>query len=109
MLLLFYTCRYFKNHIFFFNIYSSCSGKRGILKSNGLKIAYLSGVDGETNQTCNETVFSPDDVQFIRDSCVKNEDFKGVDLLLTYEWPADICKNETQNNLVSDACITFAL
>lgn len=74
-----------------------------------MKIAYLSGVDGETNQTCNETVFSPDDVQFIRDSCVKNEDFKGVDLLLTYEWPADICKNETQNNLVSDACITFAL
>lgn len=74
-------------------------GKRGILKSNGLKIAYLSGVDGETNQNCNETVFSPDDVQFIRDSCVKNEDFKGVDLLLTYEWPADICKNETQNNL----------
>ncbi|KAI5727263.1 hypothetical protein M8J76_017198 [Diaphorina citri] len=74
-------------------------GNRGILKSNGLKIAYLSGVDGETNQSDSHVQFTPDDVQFIRDSCVKNADFKGVDLLLTYEWPSEVVNHETRENV----------
>ncbi|KAL1455394.1 hypothetical protein WDU94_009490 [Cyamophila willieti] len=74
-------------------------GNRGILKSNGLKIAYLSGVDAELTEDPLFVKYSPDDVQFIRDNCVKNEDFKGVDLLLTYDWPSGVGTCETKNNL----------
>lgn len=77
------------------------AGNRGILKSNGLTIAYIGGVDGETIQGSSYTTYTPDDVQFIRDSCMKHHDFKGVDVLLTYEWPADVGSHD-RNTLVRE-------
>lgn len=66
-------------------------GKRGLYNaSSGLKIAYLSGVEGDTSKSQN-CFFDEKDVVAVRNSCLKGQpSFRGVDFLLTSAWPQDI-------------------
>ncbi|XP_059486159.1 CWF19-like protein 1 [Neocloeon triangulifer] len=61
-------------------------GKRGLFSSSeGLKIAYLSGKEGAKSDSC---TFTAEDVSAVRDSCLRNQsNYKGVDILLTSQWP----------------------
>ncbi|CAH1116499.1 unnamed protein product [Phaedon cochleariae] len=65
-------------------------GKRGLYTdSNGLKIAYISGVSG-TN-TSGSWTFSEKDVTELCDACLRgNPTFRGVDFLLSSQWPSNI-------------------
>ncbi|XP_055624320.1 CWF19-like protein 1 homolog [Toxorhynchites rutilus septentrionalis] len=71
-------------------------GKRGIYcTSSGLKIAYVSGVEADsTGGTVPEWKFTNDDVTVVRDFSVASKsnmgDYRGVDLLVTSQWPAGI-------------------
>ena len=66
-------------------------GKSGLYtSSSGMKIAYLSGVQksSDSPQGCS---FNEDDVTSIRNSCLKGcPAFRGVDILLTAQWPDEI-------------------
>lgn len=70
-------------------------GKRGIYAtSSGLKIAYVSGTEaeGDNPRTVPEWKFTKEDVMAVRDSCFASKsnmgDYRGVDLLLTSQWPS---------------------
>ncbi|XP_058826672.1 CWF19-like protein 1 homolog [Topomyia yanbarensis] len=72
-------------------------GKRGIYStSTGLKIAYVSGTeaDNESGKKVPEWKFTKDDVVAVRDSCFASKsnmgDYRGVDVLLTSQWPIGI-------------------
>lgn len=73
------------------------TGKRGVYTTNtGLIIAYVSGVeDPKLSKECQITA---DDIERVRIACVKNqqESFRGIDVLLTSEWPAGVT-NEDNN------------
>ncbi|CAB3387551.1 Hypothetical predicted protein [Cloeon dipterum] len=61
-------------------------GKRGLFStSEGLKIAYVSGKEGGRSDGC---TFTAEDVTAVRDTCLRNQsNFKGVDILLSSQWP----------------------
>lgn len=66
-------------------------GKRGLyVASTGLKIAYLSGIERQSNE--NQGIcFNEHDVTSIRNGCLKGQpSFRGVDILLTSPWPDGI-------------------
>jgi hypothetical protein len=66
-------------------------GKHGLYtSSSGLKITYLSGVEKNENDP-KECTFDGNDVLALRNSCLKGcPSFRGVDILLTSQWPAGI-------------------
>ena len=60
---------------------------------NGLKIAYISGTAAKDNTTTKCT-FNREDVTALKDVCVtRNTNFRGVDILLTSQWPASVTKH----------------
>lgn len=71
-------------------------GKRGLYTTTGgLKIAYLSGKASTRDAgESNEWTYSKADVIAVRDSCVASKgnmgDFRGIDILLTSQWPYGI-------------------
>lgn len=77
-------------------------GKRGVYAtSSGLKIAYVSGTEADdTPKSVPEWKFIKEDVSAVRDSCIASKsnmgDFRGVDLLVTSQWPAGI-KDDAAN------------
>uniref|UniRef100_A0A0K8TQM9 Cwf19-like C-terminal domain-containing protein n=1 Tax=Tabanus bromius TaxID=304241 RepID=A0A0K8TQM9_TABBR len=82
-------------------------GKRGLYTlSSGVKVAYLSGLE-ETDRTKGmEWTFSKEDAQSVRNSCIASKgsltDYKGVDILVTSQWPQGIDrKKENASKLVS--------
>ena len=66
-------------------------GKRGVyIASSGLKIAYVSGTDSNSPES-KPTCFNESDVVSIRNSCLKGQpSFRGIDILLTSPWSADV-------------------
>lgn len=66
-------------------------GKRGLYTSSaGLRIAYLSGIFAESgdDDVCK---FTTEDATALRDICLKGSSgFRGVDVLLTSQWPSDV-------------------
>ena len=78
-------------------------GKRGLYTiANGIKIAYLSGVQSKEAEK-NDWTFDKDDVVAVRNMCLVNKlglgDYRGVDILLTSQWPAGIevqCDNTSK-------------
>ncbi|XP_071054059.1 CWF19-like protein 1 [Onthophagus taurus] len=72
-------------------------GKRGLyITTNGVKIAYLSGISSQ-NKTTKDFNFSLEEILALKDVCVKdNHDYRGVDILLTSQWPNKV------NNLTKD-------
>lgn len=67
-------------------------GKRGLYSlTNGIKIAYLSGLEKPDDMKCSEFYFEIDDVESVRNSCLVKKsnpnDYRGIDILLTSQWP----------------------
>lgn len=72
-------------------------GRRGILTSSGLKIAYVSGREGSGN----DITFSEKDAIAVRDIAYKSRgksNFTGVDVLLTSEWPKNVTNFDENKN-----------
>ena len=57
--------------------------------STGLQVAYLSGVEGLKHSP---THFTVEDVQALQLPLVSDSKFKGVDILLTSQWPKGVEK-----------------
>lgn len=73
-------------------------GKRGIYTlSSGVKIAYLSGVEA-TGSTAGKHEFTKADIHAVRNSCLVSKscasDYRGVDVLLTSQWPYGLQEKE---------------
>lgn len=72
-------------------------GKRGILKSNGLRIAYVSGLEGTKPDDYH---FTEKDTTAVRDVALKTKDeFVGVDVLLTSEWPKNVTNLDERSSV----------
>uniref|UniRef100_A0A0C9RHR7 Cwf19l1 protein n=1 Tax=Fopius arisanus TaxID=64838 RepID=A0A0C9RHR7_9HYME len=70
-------------------------GKRGLYSAgSGLKIAYISGVQTLQESSTVEAInFTESDVISVRNSCLKGQpSFRGIDILLTSQWPTDVTK-----------------
>uniref|UniRef100_A0A182WLG0 Cwf19-like C-terminal domain-containing protein n=1 Tax=Anopheles minimus TaxID=112268 RepID=A0A182WLG0_9DIPT len=83
-------------------------GKRGVYTtSGGLKIAYLSGIaSGEEPTEGKEWSYGKADAIAVRDSCLASKanmgDFRGIDILLTSQWPFGMQENvKDSSKLVS--------
>ena len=64
-------------------------GRRGILTgSSGLTIAYLSGMEGPESNT----TFQQRDIEALRQPLMADSHFRGVDVLLTSQWPNGVEK-----------------
>ena len=59
--------------------------------SSGLSVAYLSGMEGPSS----DSTFIADDIEALRIPLLSNSQFKGVDILLTSQWPAGVEKYGT--------------
>lgn len=72
-------------------------GKRGVFTCcDGIKIAYVSGTENNTSEECRFTV---KDIEEVYETCVRgNPGYRGVDLLLTSQWPAHICDDDSGKN-----------
>lgn len=65
-------------------------GRRGIFTgASGLQIAYVSGREAQ-QEPAPSHCFSPKDVTALVDPLVCNSKFKGVDILLTSQWPRGV-------------------
>jgi len=79
--------------------FSLCLGRRGLYTgSSGLTVAYLSGV--ETISSAGQAVaddahFTAVDIDDLRQSLTGAVQFRGVDLLLTSQWPRAVDKYAT--------------
>lgn len=72
-----------------------CLGRRGLYTgSSGLTVAYLSGIEtsssGESGTS--DTRFTAVDIDDLRQSLIGIGQFRGVDLLLTSQWPRGVDK-----------------
>lgn len=60
--------------------------------SEGLKVAYVSGTEGDRDAA---TRFTAADVVRVRDSCIKGQpSYRGVDVLLTSQWPQGVTQRD---------------
>lgn len=70
-------------------------GKRGLLSSSGLSIAYLSGTEAHESSP---TKFSKKEVTDLKDivmrSKIASSTFLGVDILLTSAWPRNVINHD---------------
>ncbi|XP_004522648.1 CWF19-like protein 1 homolog [Ceratitis capitata] len=89
-------------------------GKRGLYTlSSGVKIVYLSGLEKpekfKTTDDDENIYFDKDDILSIRNSCIVSKssasDYKGVDVLLTSQWPYGMMEeNQNASKLISFLC-----
>lgn len=74
-------------------------GKRGLYTlSSGLKIAYLSGIEGEASSVWQ---FDKEDVKSVKNSCLCKSllgEYRGIDILLTSQWPKGIYEKESNTS-----------
>lgn len=78
------------------------AGKRGVYSvAGGLKIAYLSGIE-TTDKSYNHYKFNKQDVFDVRDACLQSQsgEYRGVDILLTSQWPSGISNLEVKQVLI---------
>ncbi|XP_023021689.2 CWF19-like protein 1 [Leptinotarsa decemlineata] len=71
-------------------------GKRGVYTdSKGLKIAYISGLSG--TDSVGPWTYSEKEVSELCDVCLKgNPSFRGVDILLSSQWPSNIIAEDSK-------------
>lgn len=73
-------------------------GRRGLYTvSSGLKIAYVSGVEARDSVQNSIYNFRVDDVNAVAESCLAGNntgDYRGVDILITSQWPDGARDNE---------------
>lgn len=69
-------------------------GRRGVYTfSSGLTVAYLGGLEkGSDNVSDPDVRFASVDVDKVRLPFTSNKDFKGIDVLLTSQWPSGVEK-----------------
>jgi len=73
-----------------------CVGRRGLFTgSSGLTVAYLSGVESSGEAAADDAHFAAKDVDDLRQSLAGAGQFRGVDLLLTSQWPRGVDKYAT--------------
>lgn len=66
-------------------------GKRGLYTgTSGLKVAYVSGIEGESGKPSQHHTFKEADVEAVKNICFRGHQFRGVDVLITSPWPKDI-------------------
>lgn len=75
------------------------AGKRGLYTiSSGIKIAYVSGIEGEKS----DWSFDTEDVKAVRNSCFINKtsmgEYRGIDILLTSQWPFGVDDTDPKGN-----------
>uniref|UniRef100_A0A8C7RJQ2 CWF19-like protein 1 n=1 Tax=Oncorhynchus mykiss TaxID=8022 RepID=A0A8C7RJQ2_ONCMY len=65
-------------------------GRRGVFTgASGLQIAYVSGREGQQDPTPAHC-FSPKDLTQLVEPLISNNQFRGVDILLTSQWPRGV-------------------
>ncbi|XP_045569393.1 CWF19-like protein 1 [Salmo salar] len=65
-------------------------GRRGVFSgASGLQIAYVSGREGRLDPTPAHC-FSPEDLHQLVEPLINNNQFRGVDILLTSQWPRGV-------------------
>lgn len=74
-------------------------GRRGLYNvSTGIKIAYVSGLEGKESDTDTEWIFKMEDVKSVRNACLASNntgrEYRGIDILVTSQWPAGTRENE---------------
>ncbi|ESO03967.1 hypothetical protein HELRODRAFT_111895 [Helobdella robusta] len=68
-------------------------GRRGLFRGvSNLSVAFLSGVDQEASNPSSHHQFNADDIKSFEESITSQENFKGVDVFLTSQWPHDVDK-----------------
>ncbi|XP_068145892.1 CWF19-like protein 1 homolog [Drosophila tropicalis] len=77
-------------------------GKRGVYTlSSGVKIAYLSGMEAAGGDAAASHEFTKADIGAVRNSCLVSKncstEYRGVDVLLTSQWPYGIQEKENTN------------
>ncbi|KAK3593978.1 hypothetical protein CHS0354_040718 [Potamilus streckersoni] len=85
-------------------------GMRGnFTGSSGLQLAYLSGVEGSENKG-DKCHFTSDDVKSLIDPIKDDTKFKGVDILITSQWPKNVEKyGTTLEDFDTSSCGSEAL
>lgn len=73
-------------------------GKRGVYtNSSGIKVAYLSGISAD-DATTNAHMYNLEDAVFLKNLC-KRGSSRGVDILITSQWPNDVMKYDPTNKI----------
>ncbi|XP_046585130.1 CWF19-like protein 1 isoform X1 [Haliotis rubra] len=74
-------------------------GRRGrYTGSSGLQIAYLSGIETQ-QQTQDAWQFTKDDILALTGPVVSDKNYRGIDILLTSQWPQSVQKYATPPQL----------
>lgn len=81
-------------------------GKRGLYNlSSGVKVAYLSGNERSKDNSDPEITFTKDDVMAVKNSCLVSKgsmsDYRGIDILVTSQWPEGVQEQENCSKLIS--------
>lgn len=74
-------------------------GRRGLYTvSSGLKIAYVSGIEAPESAESSISNFKADDVKAVANACIASNntagDYRGVDILISSQWPSGVKDNE---------------
>ncbi|KAK0089641.1 hypothetical protein PV325_006351 [Microctonus aethiopoides] len=78
-------------------------GRRGLYSGDsGLKIAYISGIESNDQNLPQQIKLTENDVISLRNSCLKGQpSFRGIDILLSSQWPIDITSNDPNEPKIS--------
>ncbi|XP_002732856.1 CWF19-like protein 1 [Saccoglossus kowalevskii] len=79
-------------------------GKRGVFNSmSGLQVAYISGIEQPSGSSdAKAHHFTDIDVTALIESLTADTNFKGVDVLLTSQWPKGVSQNASQPDGITD-------
>lgn len=74
-------------------------GRRGLYTSSaGVKIAYVSGLESKEKDSSSEWAFNAEDIKSVTNACLASNhsagDYRGVDVLMTSQWPEGVRENE---------------
>ncbi|KAL0964889.1 hypothetical protein UPYG_G00273930 [Umbra pygmaea] len=84
-------------------------GRRGVFTgASGLQIAYVSGREGQQNPAPAHC-FSPKDLTQLVEPLLSNTKFRGVDILLTSQWPRGVWQYASSPEVNTNMCGTTSI
>uniref|UniRef100_A0A674E3U5 CWF19-like protein 1 n=1 Tax=Salmo trutta TaxID=8032 RepID=A0A674E3U5_SALTR len=84
-------------------------GRRGVFSgASGLQIAYVSGREGRQDPTPAHC-FSPKDLSQLVEPLISNNQFRGVDILLTSQWPRGVWQYANSPEVNTKFCGTTSI
>uniref|UniRef100_A0A8K9WP22 CWF19-like protein 1 n=1 Tax=Oncorhynchus mykiss TaxID=8022 RepID=A0A8K9WP22_ONCMY len=84
-------------------------GRRGVFTgASGLQIAYVSGREGQQDPTPAHC-FSPKDLTQLVEPLISNNQFRGVDILLTSQWPRGVWQYANSPEVNTKFCGTTSI